>query len=63
LIQLGGRRQQRPPKSYGLKPLRCDLRKVKGHDPLRRDGNRYGDRLTPKGVQATLVFLFERLFT
>jgi len=31
--------------------LRYDLRKLKGHGLLQRDGSRYAYRLTPKGVQ------------
>jgi hypothetical protein len=43
-------------RSYGLNQLRYDLRKVKGHGLLERD--RYAYRLTPKGVQVALLFLF-----
>src|SRR6202035_2609743 len=32
--------------------LRYDLRKLKGHGLLQRDGSRYAYRLTPKGVQS-----------
>jgi hypothetical protein len=35
-----------------------DLRKLKGHGLLQRDGSRYAYRLTPKGVQVALLFLF-----
>ena len=42
---------QLSPKTYGLNQLRYDLRKLKGHDLLQRDGSRYAYRLTPKGVQ------------
>ena len=45
-------------RSYGLNQLRYDLRKVKGHGLLERDGSRYAYRLTPKGVQIALLFLF-----
>ena len=45
-------------RSYGLNQLRYDLRKVKGHGLLERDGSRYAYRLTPKGVQVALLFLF-----
>ena len=38
--------------------LRYDLRKLKGHALLQRDGSRYAYRLTPKGVQVALLFLF-----
>jgi hypothetical protein len=44
--------------SYGLNQLRYDLRKLKGHALLQRDGTRYAYRLTPKGVQVALLFLF-----
>ena len=44
--------------SYGLNQLRYDLRKLKGHGLLERDGSRYAYRLTPKGVQVALLFLF-----
>jgi len=49
---------QLPPKTYGLNQLRYDLRKLKGHDLLQRDGTRYAYRLTVKGVQVALLFLF-----
>jgi len=49
---------QLPPKTYGLNQLRYDLRKLKGHGLLQRDGSRYAYRLTPKGVQVALLFLF-----
>ncbi len=45
-------------KAYGLNQLRYDLRKLKGHGLLQRDGSRYAYRLTPKGVQVALLFLF-----
>src|SRR6202171_5199979 len=45
-------------KSYGLNQLRNDLRKLKGHGLLERDGSRYAYRLTAKGVQVALLFLF-----
>jgi hypothetical protein len=45
-------------KSYTLNRLRYDLRKLKGHALLQRDGKRYAYRLTPKGVQVALLFLF-----
>ena len=45
-------------KSYGLNQLRYDLRKLKGHGLLKRDGRRYAYRLTQKGVQVALLFLF-----
>ena len=45
-------------KNYGLNRLRYDLRKLKGHGLLQRDGSRYAYRLTTKGVQVALLFLF-----
>ena len=45
-------------KAYGLNQLRYDLRKLKAHGLLERDGNRYAYRLTLKGVQVALLFLF-----
>ena len=45
-------------KDYGLNQLRYDLRKLKGHGLIERDGSRYAYRLTPKGVQVALLFLF-----
>src|SRR5207237_160104 len=44
--------------SYGLNQLRYDLRKLKGHGLIERDGSRYAYRLTAKGVQVALLFLF-----
>jgi hypothetical protein len=49
---------QLSPKTYGLNQLRYDLRKLKGHSLLERDGRRYAYRLTSKGVQVALLFLF-----
>lgn len=45
-------------KTYGLNQLRYDLRKLKGHGLLQRDGTHYAYQLTPKGVQLALPFLF-----
>jgi hypothetical protein len=45
-------------KRYGLNQLRYDLRKLKGHGLLERDGSRYAYRLTTKGVEVALLFLF-----
>ncbi len=45
-------------KTYGLNQLRYDLRKLKGHGLLERDGTRYAYQLTSKGVQVALLFLF-----
>src|SRR5260370_19622260 len=47
-----------PEKAYGLNQLRYDLRKLKGHGLLERDGSRYAYRLTSKGFQVALLFLF-----
>ena len=44
--------------AYGLNQLRYDLRKLKGHGLIERDGSRYAYRLTSKGVQVALLFLF-----
>jgi len=44
--------------AYGLNQLRYDLRKLKGHGLLQRDASRYAYRLTAKGVQVALLFLF-----
>jgi hypothetical protein len=48
---------QLSPKSYSLNQLRYDLRKLKGHGLLRRDGRRYAYRLTTKGVDVALLFM------
>jgi hypothetical protein len=45
-------------RAYGLNQLRYDLRKLKGHGLLERDGSRYAYRLTSKGIQVALLFLF-----
>ena len=37
--------------------LRYDLRKLKGHGLIERDGSRYAYRLTTKGVRVTLLSL------
>jgi hypothetical protein len=47
-----------PKKAYDLNQLRYDLRKLKGHGLLERDGSRYAYRLTTKGIQVALLFLF-----
>src|SRR5437763_1267385 len=38
-------------RAYGLNQLRYDLRKLKGHGLIERDGTRYAYRLTQKGIQ------------
>ena len=45
-------------KTYALNQLRYDLRKLKGHGLLERDGRRYACQLTAKGIQVALLFLF-----
>jgi hypothetical protein len=47
-----------PESQYWLASLRYDLRKLKAHRLLERDGYRYAYRLTTKGVQVALLFLF-----
>ena len=42
---------------YGLNQLRYDLRKLKAHGLLARDGNRYAYRLTEKGAKVALLFI------
>ena len=44
-------------KWYGLNQLRYDLRKLKAHGLLERDGRRYAYRLTDKGLRVALLFL------
>lgn len=44
-----------PLQSYRLNRLRYDLRKLKGHALLERDGRRYSYRLTSKGLQVALL--------
>jgi hypothetical protein len=43
---------------YRLNQLSYDLRKLKAHGLLERDGSRYAYRLTTKGVEVALLFLF-----
>jgi hypothetical protein len=46
---------------YTLTQLRYDLRKMKAHSLLERDGRRYAYRLTPKGTRVALLFvLFDK---
>jgi hypothetical protein len=42
---------------YGLNQLRYDLRKLKAHGLLARDGKRYAYRLTEKGIKVALLFV------
>ncbi len=45
------------PKTYTLTQLRYDLRKMRGHGLLERDGRRYAYRLTDKGTRVALLFV------
>ena len=47
---------QLSPKQYGLNQLRYDLRKLKGHGLLERDGRRYAYRLTAKACRSRCCF-------
>ena len=42
---------------YGLNQLRYDLRKLKAHGLIERDGKRYAYRLTDKGAKVALTFV------
>lgn len=42
---------------YGLNQLRYDLRKMKAHGLLERDGKRYACRFSDKGTKAALMFV------
>jgi hypothetical protein len=42
---------------YGINQLRYDLRKLKAHGLLARDGKRYAYRLTEKGIRVALLFI------
>src|ERR1700692_4131163 len=44
--------------AYGLNQLRYDLHKPNGHGLLQRDESHYTYRLSSKGVQVALLFLF-----
>jgi len=50
--------------SYGFNQLRYDLRKLKAHGLLERDGSRYAYALTEKGTRTALLFVLfhQRLF-
>jgi hypothetical protein len=49
------------PKSYRLSQLRYDLRKLRAHGLIERDGKRYAYRLTENGCRmATLLALFHQ---
>ncbi len=45
------------PAGYTVTQLRYDLRKMKGHGLLERDGHHYAYRLTDKGTRTTLMFV------
>ena len=45
------------PSRYGLNQLRYDLRKMKAHGLLQRDGRHYAYRLTDKGVKVAVLFV------
>lgn len=45
------------PETYSLTQLRYDLRKMKGHGLLERDGRRYCYRLTEKGKRVAAMFV------
>ena len=45
------------PATYTLTQLRYDLRKLKAHALLQRDGRRYAYRLTDKGTRVALLFV------
>ena len=45
------------PDRYSLTQLRYDLRKMKAHGLLERDGRRYAYRLTDTGTRAALLFV------
>jgi hypothetical protein len=46
-----------PSQKYTLTQLRYDLRKMKAHGLIERDGRHYAYRLTPKGIRVSLMFL------
>jgi hypothetical protein len=45
------------PSRYGLNQLRYDLRKMRAHGLLQRDGHHYTYRLTDKGVKVSVLFV------
>jgi hypothetical protein len=45
------------PGRYSITQLRYDLRKMKAHGLLERDGRRYAYRLTENGIRAALLFV------
>jgi hypothetical protein len=48
---------QLSPETYTLTQLRYDLRKLKAHALLARDGSRYAYQLTEKGIRVALMFI------
>jgi hypothetical protein len=48
---------QLSPENYTLTQLRYDLRKLKAHGLIQRDGQRYAYRLTDKGIRVALMFI------
>jgi hypothetical protein len=49
------------PEAYSLTQLRYDLRKMKAHGFVEREGRRYSYRLTDKGIRvATMFVLFHK---
>ena len=46
-----------PASRYGLNQLRYDLRKLRAHGLLERDGQHYAYRLTDKGVKVAILFV------
>ncbi len=52
------------PESYGIHQLRYDLRKLRAHGLVGRDGHRYVYALTEKGTRTALLFLLfhQRVF-
>lgn len=46
-----------PADAYTLTQLRYDLRKMRGHGLLERDGKRYSYRLTEKGKRVAAMFV------
>jgi hypothetical protein len=45
------------PCGYGLNQLRYDLRKLRAHGLLQREGRHYAYRLTEKGVKVAVLFV------
>lgn len=43
-------------KTYSLNQLRYDMRKMKAHGLIQRNGNQYSYRLTEKGIKVALMF-------